>query len=133
MLGAGAIPVAPTNTVSASMDNGVLKTGNSWYELGVNTAAPTTGIDWLGHRPDRPLSTYLIQPGKGNNALMLDATHKTGALIFSKPFSLSGLSLAGSSGNGTGTNVLTLHFSDGTSEHFGPAHRRRLVRPGTAR
>jgi hypothetical protein len=40
--------------------------------------------------------------------------------LFTRPLSLTALSLAGSSGNGTGTNLLTLHFSDGSTNTLGP-------------
>ena len=88
-LGAGAIPVA-RQIRSRLPWIMVCSRRKHWYELGVNTAAPTTGIKTgLVTGQTDPLSTYLIQPGKGNNTLMSDATHKTGALIFSKPFSFS--------------------------------------------
>lgn len=113
--------VDPKTTVTASMDGGVLKTGNTWYEVGVNSASNTTGLVTglvAGH--DDPLSTYLIQPAQGNNALMLDAANKSGTLVFDRPLPLTAISLFGSSGNGTGTNVLTLNFSDGTKDTLAP-------------
>jgi hypothetical protein len=99
------------------MDGGTAKTGNTWYELGVNTAAPTTGLKTgiVAAQAD-PLSTYLIQPANVNNVLMLDTANKSGTLTFTRPISVTALSLAGSSGNGAGTNVMTLHFSDGSSD-----------------
>lgn len=116
-----AVPVDPKTTVTATMDGGTAKTGNTWYEIGVNSAAPNTGIrTGLIDGQTDPLSTYLIQPVTGNNALMLDSAAPSGRLIFSRPLSLTGLSLAGSSGNGRGTNILTLNFSDGSSNTLGP-------------
>jgi hypothetical protein len=46
---------------------------------------------------------------------MLDNATKSGTLTFLRPLSLTGLSIAGASGNGTGTIVPTLHFSDNTT------------------
>jgi len=116
-----AVPVDPKTTVTASMDGGILKTGNTYYQLGVNTASPTNGIKTgLIQGQTDPLSTYLIQPATGNNALMLDTNRSSGTLTFNKPFSFTALSLAGASGNGTGTNVMTLHFTDGTSDTLAP-------------
>jgi hypothetical protein len=116
-----AVPVDPKTTVTASMDGGITKSGNTWYELGVNKAAPTTGLKTgfvLGQTD--PFSTYLIQPATGNNALMLDTNRSSGTLTFTRPLSFTALSLAGSSGNGSGTNTLTLHFSDGSTDKLAP-------------
>ena len=113
-----AVPVNPKSTLSASMDGGTAKTGNTWFELGVNPAAPTTGIrTGLIVGQSDPLSTYLIQPATGLNTLMLDSTKTSGTLTLTRPLSFTALSLAGSSGNGRGTN--TRHCTSRT------AHRTR--------
>lgn len=98
------------------MDGGTAKTGNTWYEVGVNTAAPTTGIKTgiVAGQADA-LSSYLIQPATGPNALMLDNATKSGSLTFNSPLTLAAFSLAGSSGNGSGNVIPTLHYADGTS------------------
>ena len=117
-----AVPVDPKTTVTATMDGGTAKTGNTWYEKGVNAAAPTSGItvgQIVSGQTD-PLSSYLFQPASGNNALMLDSGKTSGSLLFSRPLSLTGLSLSGASGNGRGTNTLTLNFSDGTKDTLSP-------------
>jgi hypothetical protein len=120
---AAIVGIDPKTTITATMDGGVAKTGNTWYELGVNGASNTTGLaTGIINSGTDPLSTYLIQPATGNNALMLDSTHQTGTLTFGRPLSLTALSLAGASGNGTGTNVLTLHFSDGSSDTLPPVN-----------
>ncbi len=112
-----AVPVDPKTTLTATMDGGTAKTGNSWYEVGVNSAATTTGLKTgLVFGQTDPLSTYLIQPAAGKNALMLDNSTKNGTITFVRPLSVTALSLAGASGNGRGTNVLTLHFTDGTTD-----------------
>src|SRR5512141_2485552 len=56
-----AVPVDPKLTVSATMDGGTAKTGNTWYEVGVNTAAPATGLKTgiVAGQTD-PLSDYLF-------------------------------------------------------------------------
>jgi len=116
-----AVPVDPKTTVSASMDGGIQKTGNTYYQLGVNATSPTNGIrTGLIQGQTDPLSTYLIQPATGNNALMLDTNRSSGTLTFAKPFSFTALSLAGASGNGRGTNVMTLHFTDGSTDTLAP-------------
>lgn len=110
------IGVNLTNTVTATMDQGIAKGGDAWYKRGVNGAAVATGIQLgLVAAQYNPFSDYLFQPASGMNALMLDAARTTGTLTFNRPISVTGLSLAGASGNGTGTNLLTLHFSDATT------------------
>lgn len=117
---AGAFAVNPATTVTASMDGGTAKTGNTWYELGAYAASNTTGIatGLIAGQTD-PLSTYLIQPAAGNNILMLDTATKTGSLTLKTMLPLQGISLAASSGNGAGTLTPTLNFSDGSSDKLG--------------
>lgn len=110
-----------TNTITASMDGGTAKNGATWYEQGINAAAPATGIQ-LGIVPAEwdPLSLYLIQPATAPNVLMLDSAATSGTMTFTRPISAVSLSLAGASGNGTGTNTATLRFQDGSSTTVGP-------------
>ncbi|HEV8543144.1 MAG TPA: TIGR03118 family protein [Verrucomicrobiae bacterium] len=116
---AAAVPGDPKTTVTATMDGGVTKAGNTWYEIGVDTAAPTSGIKvgFVTGQSD-PQSTYLFQAATEFNALMLDASLKTGTLEFETPVAVNALSLAGASGNGAGTVTLSLHFADGTSTNL---------------
>jgi len=113
-------PFVDLSTITATMDGGTAKNGNTWYDVGVNTSSNTTGlVTGLISGQSDPLSTYLIQPAKGNNVLMLDSANKSGTLTFQRAFPLDGLSLAGSSGNGTGTITNTiLHFTDGTTSAY---------------
>ena len=119
-----AVPVDPKTTITATMDGGTAKTGNTWYEVGVNTAALTTGIKTgviAGSGPSSDsLSTYLIGPANGLNALVLDTAKKTGTLTFGRALSVTALSFAGASGNGAGTITPTLHFSDSTTDTLAP-------------
>jgi hypothetical protein len=114
--GQAIVGVNLTNTITASIDGGTSKSGDTWYELGVNGLQPTTGIQLgLVTAAYDPFSTYLFRPGDGLNVLMLDSANPTGTLTFTRPISVVGLSLAGSSGHGSGTTAMTLRFSDGTS------------------
>ncbi len=98
------------------MDGGTAKTGNTWYEVGVNTAAPTSGIrTGLVSGQADSLSSYLIQPSDARNTLMLDGATKSGSLNFRSPLTISAFSIVGSSGNGAGSVVPTLHFADTTT------------------
>jgi len=114
-----AAPFYDPSTVTATMDGGTAKTGNTWYEIGVNTKSNTTGlVTGLISGQTDPLSTFLVQPANGNNVLMLDNATKTGTLTFAKALPLEALSIFGSSGNGAGTLMPTLHFSDGTTDAY---------------
>src|SRR4051794_20729888 len=78
---AAAVGVDPKTTVTATMDAGLAKTGDAWYERGINTLSNTTGIaTGLVSGQSDPLSSYLFQPANGNNVLMLDTANKTGSL-----------------------------------------------------
>jgi PEP-CTERM motif len=119
--GAAITGVNLTNTITASMDGGLSKSGDTWYELGVNAAAPTTGIrTGLIQGQVDPLSTYIIPSATGLNTLMLDTNRRSGTLTFDRPISATALSLAASSGHGAGTLTPTLRFTDGTTDTISP-------------
>jgi len=103
------------NAITASMDGGVAKTGNTWYQIGTNTAAPTTGLPGPGPVTSLANATtsYLLQPYTGNNVAMLDAASNSATLTLATPASYSALSLLTSSGNGSGTLTLGLQFVGG--------------------
>jgi len=119
--GAAITGVNLTNTITASMDGGTAKNGNTWYELGVNAGASTTGIKtgFISGQSD-PLSSYFLASPSGLNALMLDASKKSGTITFQRPISVTALSLAASSGNGAGTVTPTLRFTDGSTDTLAP-------------
>jgi hypothetical protein len=116
-LGAAITGIDPRSTITATMDAGTGLTGNTWYEVGVNTSSNKTGlVTGLVNGQTDPLSTYLIPGAVGDNALMLDTGTKTGTLTLGRALPLAGFSFAGSSGNGAGTLTPTLHFSDGSTD-----------------
>ena len=39
----------PLSGITATMDGGTGLGGNTWYQIGQNPAAPTTGLDESGH------------------------------------------------------------------------------------
>jgi hypothetical protein len=115
--GAAIVGIDPKTTITATMDGGTAKTGNTWYERGVNSASNTTGlVTGLINGDTDPLSTFLFRPAVGNNALMLDTATKSGTFTLGRALPLTAIALVGASGNGAGTVVPTLHFSDGTSD-----------------
>jgi uncharacterized protein (TIGR03118 family) len=113
--------VDPRTAVTATMDGGTTKVNNTWYELGVNVAAPTTGLPTgLVHGQTDTNSTYQIQPAVGMNAFLLDAANPAGTITLETPVALHGFSFAGSDGNGSAIVALTLHFTDGSSDTLPP-------------
>jgi hypothetical protein len=103
------------NNVTATMDDGAAKTGNTWYERGLNTAAPTTGLpmNLVAAAQDDPTLTFRLASAVGNNALLLDTAHPSGNINLSVPIRLSKLYILAASGNGSVTNAsLGLQFFD---------------------
>ncbi|HEY7120355.1 MAG TPA: hypothetical protein VH475_27450 [Tepidisphaeraceae bacterium] len=102
-----------SNSVTASMDGGISKDGATWYQQGLNTAAPTTGLPGgvvvSTANPDR---SYALQPFTGNNIRMLDSAAPTGTLTLVTPATYTYLSILTASGNGTGAVNVTVHFAD---------------------
>ena len=102
------------NAITASMDGGIAKTGNTWYERGKNAAAATTGLPNPGVVTSAADATasFLLAPYNANHALLLDSGAASATLSLATPAKYSALSLLTSSGNGTGTLRLTLQFTD---------------------
>jgi hypothetical protein len=103
-----------STNITATMDGGTAKNGGVWYQQGLNTAAPTTGLPAPGvlvSAADASTS-YLVQPYTANNIRLLDSANTPGTLTLAAPAGYSNLSFLTSSGNGTGTLTLTVHFAD---------------------
>jgi fibronectin-binding autotransporter adhesin len=116
-----------TSGISATMDAGVTLGGNTWYAVGQNTAAPTTGLpsgQTIASLANPTISyTLPVADTTHNNAMLLDATHTAGRFVLATPTSnLSTISFLASAGNG-GTPLpvitATLHYSDGTADATG--------------
>lgn len=84
-------------------------------QRGFNVAAPTTGLPNPGivSSQNDANHSFLIQPYTGNNVRLFDTSMTTGTLTLTTPIALTNLSFLTSSGNGSGSLVLTLNFSDG--------------------
>jgi len=108
-------------SVTATMDGGTAKTGNTWYEKGFNAAAPTTGLPSAYFNPEfDATSSFYFENARTDatlkNILLLDSTAKTGTLTFGTPRIGPSLAFSTSSGNGTGTLTATVHFADGAAD-----------------
>jgi len=102
-----------STNITATMDNGTGKAGGVWYQQGLNTGAPTTGLPAGGLvSANDPTVSYTLQPFTSNNVRMLDSANTPGTLTLSVPTRYSALSFLTASGNGTGTITATIHFSD---------------------
>lgn len=106
------------STVTATMDGGIATTGNTWYERGVNSNVPQTGLPPAGLVPSisDPDHAFFMQDYGGNDAVLLDSDNGGPVtLVLSTPAKFGGVSFLTSSGNGAQTFTATLHFSDGSS------------------
>jgi autotransporter-associated beta strand protein len=109
--------------LTATMDGGTAKTGNTWYEVGTNPAAPSTGLPMGQTVTSQSSATlmYTLQASTTLNTLMFDNAggNTNGRLTLTTPTTLSQVSFLTSSGNGAGTLTATLHYSDGTADASG--------------
>jgi len=107
--------------VTATMDFGTAKTGSTWYQVGENVSAPTTGLPtgttFISGAD--PTTSFALQSAAGNNAVMVDAAHTSGSFNLVSPSLFTSLSLLGASANGNTTVGLTLRFSDATTLSLG--------------
>lgn len=119
-----AVPQAGSNYrpyVTATMDNMGSSSGTTYYERGLNTSAPTSGLP-SNNVPftsaDLPSVAFQLQPYTQNNAL-LSSNGQTGTLTLATPSTFSSIAFlfaTGASGS-SGTDAITLHFSDGTPNY----------------
>jgi predicted alpha-1,6-mannanase (GH76 family) len=113
-------PVVAGGYTTASMDNGVGNTATSWYELGYNTASPTTGLPHAGatfNSQSLANHQYTMAPSyTANNALMLDSTLTSGTFTLTTPATYSQLSFLESGGNTGVAFLYTVHHQNGASE-----------------
>ncbi|HEY1379143.1 MAG TPA: autotransporter-associated beta strand repeat-containing protein, partial [Gemmataceae bacterium] len=117
----GATSTFANSGITATMDGGTTLGGNTWYEVGQNPGAPTSGLP-MGTTFTSATNTqyqYALQTSANRNALLLDAANPTGRLVLSTPTAMSSLSLLVSSGNGAGTLNATVHYADGTPDFTG--------------
>jgi hypothetical protein len=123
------VTTAGTPAVTATMDRGTTLVFTTWYELGQNTSAPSTGLP-MGTTfaaQDGSGNYYSLQPDTGNNAILVGETSApntssaptTGTFVLSTPASYSSLSLLASAGNGPGTVDVTLDLQNGGTVDLG--------------
>jgi hypothetical protein len=107
--------------VTATIDGGTARTGDTFHEQGVNPTAPVSGVPQagvpIGSAQDAN-HTFVLQPnGAGqNDAVMLDAANTTGSLTLTTPQRYSALSFLLASGNGAGTVGVTVNYAGGGTQ-----------------
>jgi len=105
---------------TATMDGGNL--GFTWYGVGFNAAAPTTGLPTgLTTSEDTPTDlSFQLQPfgtlagGNVNNAIF-----QGGTLTMTTPMPYIRLALIGSTGGGSSNMTVTVNYSSGPAQVFG--------------
>lgn len=112
-------PVGRSTT--ATMDAGTNNTGNTWYEVGFNLAAPTTGIPAAGstftHQTLADHSYTMAASFAAPNAVLIAPNQvSSNTIVLATPAPYSNLSLLAAGGNGGITINYTIHFADATTQ-----------------
>jgi hypothetical protein len=109
---------------TATVDAGVGNTDFTWYEQGVYSPAPLTGLPAAGQTLTNAAAAdhvYRFAPSYAeNNTILIDTTTAPAevpvTVTFANPITASGLSFLGSSGGGAVTIAYTLHHNNGTTQ-----------------
>ncbi len=108
-----------TGTITATMDDGVLKGGDTFFEQGADASNPTAGLPASGSTfvsQNDPNHIFQMQSYSGPDALLLGAANPTGTLTLTQPQAYGGLSILVADGNGNEPFDVTVNFANGTSE-----------------
>lgn len=111
-------PLVPVTT--ASMDTGTNNSGYSWYERGYNLDFITTGLPAAGSIYTSELDwehCFQFAPDyRSNNAVLIDSTRTSGALILRNPAPYGRLSFLCAAGNANGVIGYIVRHQDGSIE-----------------
>jgi predicted alpha-1,6-mannanase (GH76 family) len=113
-------PLVAGGYTTASLDSGTGNSGTSWYEVGYNTANPTTGLPAAGTsftHQNAPDHQFRMAPSyRTNNGVLIDSVVTNATLTLVSPGVFTRLSLLESGGhNGVGFNYV-VHHLNGSSE-----------------
>lgn len=106
---------------TATMDANTVNTGNTWYGVGNNGAAPLTGLP-VG--PTVSVATpsdltFDLQSFTANNAILTGSGFSnSGLLTLTTPTSLLRLALIGSRASGVGSTTITVNYATGAPDVF---------------
>ncbi|HEV2210420.1 MAG TPA: immunoglobulin domain-containing protein [Verrucomicrobiae bacterium] len=119
-------PQSLNDVVTATMDGGTNKTGNTFYEIGYNPAAPLTGLPAHGSVVTNLAGdhAYLMPADYHvNDAIMVGHNNggKTplipnGTLTLTTPATFAGLSFLTAAGNGPVTVGYVIHYADSSTD-----------------
>jgi hypothetical protein len=119
-------PLTASGATTATMDGG--NVGGTWYELGYNTAAPTTGLPFHGSTivsQSAADHSYMFPPSYGTpipaaqtvpDAFVIGQGSGPAAITFVTPGLYSLVSLIGSAGHGPNTVAYSIQHADATTE-----------------
>lgn len=112
---------AGPSVITATMDGGTNKDGDTFYENGVNANATAAGVPRAGvvfGSENDSNHTFVLEPNgaSANDAVLLDTGHTTGTLTLTTPGRYSLLSFLVAGANGGGDIGFTVHFADGSSQ-----------------
>lgn len=118
-------PVTGTlqSRINTAMDSGYATvTGNTWYEVGFNPAAPATGLPAAGSTLVVGGTNTFVMPASytTNNALFIAAAggFTSGTLTLDAPAAYTGISFLTAAGNGPLVATVTVTHNDATTEEF---------------
>lgn len=106
--------------ITATMDGGTSLSNNTWYQVGQNSSAPSTGLplgmSFTVGSPTTGADTFQFQGAGTNNTILLagDGNGPTSATFtLSQPAAYNTFSFLASNGNGSGNVGLTFNFVGG--------------------
>ena len=122
-----AAPASLSVAVNATQDAGTNKTGNTWYSIGYNAAAPTTGLPAAGSvvaATNVASHSYLMPPDYHTNNVVLVGHNgggdtpliPFGRLTLTTPAPFASLSFLTSAGNGPVLVGYVVNYADASSE-----------------
>jgi len=111
-------PLVPVT--SAGMDTGTNNTGFGWYERGYNLDFIATGLPAAGSvytsELDMNYSFQFAPSYKSNNAVLIDSSLTSAALVLRTPAPFGRLSFLCAAGDADGTVAFTIRHEDGSAE-----------------
>ncbi|HLH56017.1 MAG TPA: hypothetical protein VKY92_20610, partial [Verrucomicrobiae bacterium] len=108
---------------TASVDNGIANTANTWMEVGFDPANPNNGLPPAGTvvvAVSNANYSFKMPPTyEGPNGILIDTVVSNGTFTLTTPASYKLLSFLSSGGNGGDNIGVRVHHQDGTTETGG--------------
>jgi len=118
------VPANASASVTATMDQGTLNAGDTFFEQGADASNPTHGLPassstFVSQNDSNHI--FQMQSYSGPDALLLNAGNPTGTLTLTQPQALGGLSILMADGNGNEPFDVTVNYLNGTTETIADA------------